>query len=42
LKITPTLTHLGWPDSIGLGLRSVLLLEVSGSNLSGVNLDELI
>jgi hypothetical protein len=35
-------THLGWPSGIGLGPGSVLLLEVSGSILSGVNLGGLI
>jgi len=36
------LTLLGWPSGIGLGYGSVLLLEISGSILSGVNLDKLI
>jgi len=35
-------THLGWPDGIDLGFVSVLLLEVSGSIPSGVNLGGLI
>ena len=35
-------THLGWHGGIGLGSRSVLLLEVSGSIHSGVNLSGLI
>jgi len=30
--------HLGWPSGIGLGPGSVLLLKVSGSILSDVNL----
>jgi len=36
------LTHLGWPDGIDVGFRSVLLLEVSDSILSGTNLGGLI
>jgi len=35
-------THLGWPIDIDLGLRSVLLLKVSGSIISGANLGGLI
>ena len=33
---------MGWPSGIGLGFGSVLLLKVSGSILSGVNLGGLI
>ena len=38
------LTHLGlgWPGGIGMRHESVLLLDVSGSILSTVNLGELI
>ena len=36
------LTHLVWSGGIGLGPRSILLLEVPGSILSDVNLDGLI
>jgi len=34
--------HVGWPDGIGLGPESVLLLEVSGSILFSANLGGLI
>lgn len=36
------ITHLGWFDDIGLRFKSVLLLEVSGSIISDVNLSRLI
>jgi len=36
------LIHLGWPGGIDLGSGSVLLLEVSSSILSSVNLGGLI
>jgi len=36
------ITHLGWPSGIGLGLGSVLLLEVSGLILSSANLGGLV
>jgi len=38
IKIREMLTHFGWPSDIGLKLGSVLLLKVSGSNLSSANL----
>jgi len=36
------LTHLSWPSGIGLGSESVLILKVSSSILSGVNLRGLV
>jgi len=41
-QFNPSKTHLGWPSGIGLGPRSVLLLKVSGSILSGANLRGLV
>jgi len=35
-------THLGWPGGIGLGLGSLLLLEVSRSILPSTNLGGLL
>jgi hypothetical protein len=41
-KVVIEKTKLGWFDGIGLGPKSVLLLMVSGSILSGANLNGLI